>query len=226
MRKALLAAVAVLLSSPAIATTLIENARGIQVGPDGKLDRFRGLVVNDQGKVVQVLRGPAAPVMPFDRRIDAGGRTMLPGLIDAHGHVMPQGLAALQLDLVGTSSVGDLQQRLRAYASARPNDLWIVGRGWNQELWPEARFPTAAELDAAAPDRPVTLERIDGHALVVNSAALKAAGITAATRDPVGGKIERDASGNPTGLLVDTAMELVTAKVPAPSEAQLAQALD
>jgi predicted amidohydrolase YtcJ len=226
MRKALLAAVAVLLSSPAIATTLIENARGIQVGPDGKLDRFRGLVINDQGKVVQVLRGPAAPVMPFDRRIDAGGRTLLPGLIDAHGHVMPQGLAALQLDLVGTSSVGDLQQRLRTYSSARPNDPWIVGRGWNQELWPEARFPTAAELDAAVPDRPVTLERIDGHALVVNSAALKAAGITAATRDPVGGKIERDASGNPTGLLVDTAMELVTAKVPAPSEAQLAQALD
>ena len=226
MRKALLAAVAVLLSSPAIATTLIENARGIQVGPDGKLDRFRGLVINDQGKVVQMLRGPGAPVMPFDRRVDAGGRTLLPGLIDAHGHVMGLGLAALQLDLVGTSSVGDLQQRLRAYASLRPNDPWIVGRGWNQELWPEARFPTSADLDAAVPDRPVTLERVDGHALVVNGAALRAAGITAASKDPVGGKIERDASGNPTGLLVDTAMELVTAKVPAPSEAQLAQALE
>jgi predicted amidohydrolase YtcJ len=226
MRKALLAAVAVLLSSPALATTLIENVRGIQVGSDGKLDRFRGLVVNDQGKVVQVLRGPAAPVMPFDRRIDAGGRTLLPGLIDAHGHVMSLGLAALQLNLVGSSSVRDLQKRLRTYAAARPNDPWVLGRGWNQELWPEARFPTAADLDAAVPDRPVTLERVDGHALVVNSAALRAVGITAATRDPVGGKIERDASGNPTGLLVDTAMELVTAKVPAPSEAQLAQALD
>lgn len=226
MRKALLAAVAVLLSSPALATTLIENARGIQVGPDGKIDRFRGLVINDQGKVVQVLRGPGAPVMPFDRRVDAAGRTLLPGLIDAHGHVMGLGLSALQLDLVGTRSVGDLQQRLRTYASSRPNDPWIIGRGWNQELWPEARFPTAKDLDAAVSDRPVTLERVDGHALVVNSAALRAAGITAATKDPVGGKIERDASGNPTGLLVDTATELVTAKVPAPSETQLAQALD
>ena len=130
MRKALLAAVAVLLSSPALATTLIENARGIQVGPDGKLDRFRGLVINDQGKVVQVLRGPAAPVMPFERRIDAGGRTLLPGLIDAHGHVMPIGFSALQLDLTGTRSLEDLQQRLKAYAAAHPQARWILGRGW------------------------------------------------------------------------------------------------
>jgi predicted amidohydrolase YtcJ len=164
--------------------------------------------------------------MPIERRVDVGGRTLLPGLIDAHGHVMSLGMAALQLDLVGTSSVADLQQRLRAYATSRPNDPWLSGRGWNQELWSESRFPTVADLDVAASDRPVVLERVDGHAFVVNSAALKAAGITAATKDPVGGKIERDASGNPTGLLVDAAMELVTAKAPAPTPAQLAQALD
>ena len=227
MRKAFIAAVAALLASPALSATLIDNARGIQVGADGKLERFTGLVINDSGKVVQVLRGSsAAVVVPIDRRVDIGGRTLLPGLIDAHGHVMGLGLAALQLDLVGTSSVGDLQQRLRAYAASRPDDPWIVGRGWNQELWAEARFPTAADLDAVVADRPVTLERVDGHALVVNSAALKAAGITSATKDPVGGKIERDPNGNPTGLLVDAAMELVTAKVPPPSETHLAQALD
>ena len=226
MRKALLAAVAVLLSSPAFADTLIDNARGIQVGSDGQLQRFRGLVINNAGKVVQVVGDGQTVVMPIERRIDVKGRTLLPGLIDAHGHVMGLGLAALQLDLVGTSSVSDLQQRLRTYAAARPNDPWLSGRGWNQELWPESRFPTAADLDAAVPDRPVTLERVDGHALVVNSAALKAAGITAGTKDPVGGKIERDASGNPTGLLVDAAMELVTSKVPPPSETHLAQALD
>ena len=225
MRKAFIAAIAVLLSAPAFATTLIENARGIQIGPDGKIDRFRGLVVNDQGKVVQVLRGPGAPVMPFDKRVDAGGRTLLPGLIDAHGHVMGLGLAALQLDLVGTNSVEDLQARLRDYAG-RPGRAWILGRGWNQELWPTKRFPTAADLDAVVPERPVMLERVDGHAVVVNSAALKAAGITAATKDPVGGKIERDSNGNPTGLLIDAASELVSAKVPPPSPVQLAQALE
>ena len=225
MRKAFIAAIAVLLSAPALSTTLIENARGIQIGSDGKIDRFRGLVVNDQGKVVQVLRGPGAPVMPFDKRVDAGGRTLLPGLIDAHGHVMGLGLAALQLDLVGTNSVEDLQARLRDYAG-RPGRAWILGRGWNQELWPTKRFPTAADLDAVVPERPVMLERVDGHAVVVNSAALKAAGITAATKDPVGGKIERDSNGNPTGLLIDAASELVSAKVPPPSPVQLAQALE
>jgi predicted amidohydrolase YtcJ len=226
MRKAFLAAVAVLFSSPALADTLIDNVRGIQVGPDRQLQRFTGLVINDKGKVVQVLRDGQAAVMPISHRVDVGGRTLLPGLIDAHGHVMGLGLAALQLDLVGTSSVADLQQRLRAYAAARSSDPWLLGRGWNQELWTGSRFPTAGDLDAAVSDRPVVLERVDGHAVVANSAALKAAGITAATKDPVGGKIERDASGNPTGLLIDAATELVNSKVPAPSATQLSQALD
>ena len=226
MRIALLAAVAALLSSPALADTLIDNARGIQVGPDGQLQRFKALVVNDKGKIVQVLREGQTAVMPIERRVDVKGRTLLPGLVDAHGHVMGLGLAALQLDLVGTTSISDLQQRLRTYAAARPDDPWLSGRGWNQELWAGSRFPTAADLDAAVPDRPVTLERVDGHALVVNNAALRAAGITASTKDPVGGKIERDSNGDPTGLLIDAAMDLVSSKVPTPSEAQLGQALD
>ena len=227
MHRRTLAALAIaLLPTPALSATLVDNARGIQITADGKLDRFTGLVINDQGKIVQVLRGSSAGVVvPIDRRVDAGGRTLLPGLIDGHGHVMALGLAALQLDLVGTTSVADLQQRLRTFSSSRTSDAWIVGRGWNQELWADSRFPTAADLDAIVPDRPATLERIDGHALVVNSAALKAAGISAATKDPVGGKIERDASGNPTGLLVDAAMEMVTSKVPPPSEQTMAHAL-
>jgi predicted amidohydrolase YtcJ len=218
MRKALLAAVAALLSSPAIATTLIENARGIQVGPDGKIDRFRGLVVNDQGKVVQVLRGPAAPVMPFDRRIDAGGRTLLPGLIDAHGHVMAVGFSALQLDLTGTRSLEDLQHRLKTYAEANPQARWILGRGWNQELWPDRKFPTAADIDAVVSDRPVWLGRVDGHAAVANSAAMQAAGFSVNTLAPPGGRIEN-------GLFVDAAMVLVESKIPAPTAAEQDQAL-
>jgi predicted amidohydrolase YtcJ len=218
MRKALLAAVAVLLSSPVLATTLIENARGIQVGPDGKIDRFRGLLINDQGKVVQVLRGLAAPVMPFDRRIDAGGRTLLPGLIDAHGHVMPLGFSALQLDLTGTRSLEDMQQRLKAYAEVNPQARWILGRGWNQELWPDRRFPTAADVDAVVSDRPVWLGRVDGHAAIANSAAMQAAGFSVNTVAPQGGRIE-------SGLFVDAAMVLVESKIPAPTAAEQDQAL-
>ena len=218
MRKALLAAVAVLLSSPAIATTLIENARGIQVGPDGKLDRFRGLVVNDQGKVVQVLRGSAAPVMPIDRRIDAGGRTLLPGLIDAHGHLMALGFSALQLDLTGVRSLEEMQQRLKAYAAANPQARWILGRGWNQELWPDRKFPTAADIDAVVGDRPVWLGRVDGHAAIANSSAMQAAGFSVNTVAPQGGRIEN-------GLFVDAAMVLVESKIPAPTAAEQDQAL-
>ena len=225
-RRMIAALTLALLPAPALTATLVENARGIQITADGRLDRFTGLVINDQGKIVQVLRGGSAGVVvPIDRRVDVRGRTLLPGLIDAHGHVMGLGLSALQLGLVGTTSVSDLQQRLRTYSAERKDDPWIIGRGWNQELWSDSRFPTAADLDAAVSDRPVSLERIDGHALVVNSAALRAAGITAATKDPVGGKIERDAYGNPTGLLVDAAIELVSSKMPPPSDAQLAQAL-
>ena len=218
MRKALLAAVAVLLSSPALATTLVENARGIQIGPDGKLDRFRGLVINDQGKVVQVLRGPGAPVMPIDRRIDAGGRTLLPGLIDAHGHVMALGFSALQLDLTGVRSLEEMQQRLKAYAAANPQARWILGRGWNQELWPHRQFPTAADIDAVVSDRPVWLGRVDGHAAIANSAAMQAAGFSLNTVAPQGGRIEN-------GLFVDAAMLLVESKIPAPTAADQDQAL-
>ncbi|QNP45036.1 amidohydrolase family protein [Sphingomonas sediminicola] len=233
MRKALLAALAVLLSSPALADTLIDNARGIQVGPDGQLQRFRALVVNDKGKVVQVLRDEQDAVMPIARRVDVGGRTLLPGLIDAHGHVvdspggdMGLGLMILQLDLNGTSSIADLQKRLAAYAKANPGTGWIVGRGWNQELWPDKRFPTAADLDAVVPGRPVMLARVDGHAVIANSAALKTAGVTSAARDPQGGKIERGAKSEPTGLLVDNAIALVASHVPQPTTEMMDRGLE
>jgi predicted amidohydrolase YtcJ len=144
--------------------------------------------------------------------VDGGGRTLLPGLIDAHGHVMALGFGALQLDLTGTTSLADFQQRLKAYAAANPYAKWILGRGWNQELWSDKRFPTSADLDAVVSDRPVWLGRVDGHAAVGNSAALKAAGIAPDTRAPAGGVIEN-------GLFIDAAMELIDSKVPEPSAA-------
>ncbi|MBA4355768.1 MAG: metal-dependent hydrolase, partial [Novosphingobium sp.] len=143
-------------------------------------------------------------------------RVMLPGMIDAHAHVMGMGLAALSLDLSETTSLPQALEKIRSFVAAHPDRPWIIGRGWNQELWNLGRFPTAAELDAVTGSRPVWLERVDGHAGWANSAALKAAGVTSATKDPAGGKLERAADGSPQGVLVDAAMELVSARVPAP----------
>lgn len=217
MHKLLLAITAALLASPAAADTLIDRANVIQVDAQGHLQHFSGLLIGNDGRVVRLFRAgdvrPRAAVI-----VDAHGRTVLPGLIDAHGHVTDLGFAALHLDLVGTSSLDQLKQRLHAYAAAHKVARWIIGFGWNQELWPEKRFPTSADLDAVVPDRPVVLERVDGHAIVANSAAMKAAGVTNATLTPPGGRIEN-------GLFVDAARGLVDKVIPAPTPAELDQAL-
>jgi predicted amidohydrolase YtcJ len=218
MIRTAIALCALLLASAANAVTIIENINGIQIGPDGKLQHFGSFMIGDDGRVTQVMTNPTPRMSRFDRMINGEGRTVLPGLIDAHGHVLGLGQSALQLDLVGTSSLADLQQRLKAYAAAHRDARWIIGRGWNQELWPDKRFPTAADLDAAVSDRPVVLERVDGHAIVANSAAMKAAGVAAETKAPAGGRIEN-------GLFVDNAMDLVGKAVPAPTPAELDQAL-
>ena len=226
MLKHPIALLALAFSSPALADILVHNVNGIHVGAGGELQRFRALVIDDQGKVRQLVENPElVRLAGITSTVDGAGRTLLPGIVDAHGHVMGLGLSAIQLDLVGTTSLQDLQERLRTYAAAHPDDPWIVGRGWNQELWASKRFPTAADLDSVVSDRPVILERVDGHATVANRAALRAGGITEATRDPTGGTIERDSSGKPTGLLIDTAAELVAAKAPPPTQTQLDDAL-
>jgi predicted amidohydrolase YtcJ len=218
-RPALLAALAALLASPAWSTTVINHVNGIQVGPDGKIQHFSGLIIGNDGKIAQVIPvGMMVKLAGVDTVIDGQGKTLLPGFIDGHGHVLGLGFSALQLDLVGTSSLQDLQQRLKAYAAAHPDVRWIVGRGWNQELWPVKNFPTAADLDAVVPDRPVVLERVDGHAVVANTAAMKAAGVSASTKAPSGGRIEN-------GLFVDNAIELVTKAIPDSTPAEFDQAL-
>lgn len=158
------------------------------------------------------------------RLIDLGGGAAFPGFTDAHVHLTGVGLAAMMLDLVGVGSIAELQRRLRDYAATHRTGP-IVGRGWIETHWPEHRFPTRADLDSIVSDRPVVLERIDGHALVANSAALAAAHIDANTPDPAGGRIERDASGAATGMLIDNAMGLIQASLPAPTPAMQRQAL-
>ncbi len=158
------------------------------------------------------------------RVVDIAGAAAFPGFVDAHVHLTGVGLAAMLLDLVGTASVAELQQRLRDYATTHPQGP-IVGRGWIETHWPENRFPTRADLDAIVADRPVVLERVDGHAAVANSAALAAARIDANTRDPDGGRIERDRDGAATGMLIDNAVGLVQGSLPAPTPAMQRQAL-
>ncbi len=220
MRRRLLAGLALgalALAAPASADTLIDNVDGVTIDATGGVDRFTGLLIGSDGKIAQVLhRGEQRPARP-DYLIDAKGALLVPGMIDAHGHVMGLGFAALTLDLSGAKSLAKAQELIAAYARAHPDRPWILGRGWNQELWPEKRFPTAAELDAVVADRPVWLTRVDGHAGWANSLALAAAGVTTTTKDPAGGRIERTApGGKPAGVLVDTATELVDKVVPPP----------
>lgn len=148
------------------------------------------------------------------RIVDVAGTTVLPGLVDAHGHLYGLGLALDIVDLVGTTSQDEVVRRVVERAAATPGDGWIQGRGWDQNDWPVKEFPTASLLDAVLPERPVVLRRIDGHAAWANTAAMKAARVNAKTADPAGGRIIRDASGNPTGVFVDAAMDLLERVTP------------
>lgn len=169
---------------------------------------------------VEGLVGPQTEV------VDLRGAAAFPGFTDAHAHLRGVGERELTLNLEGTQSVAELVQRVAQAAQALPPGATLSGRGWIETGWPEGRMPTAKDLDAAAPDRPVALVRADGHALVANTAALAKAGITTASADPEGGRIERDASGAPTGLLIDNAMDLVAGLLPASSEAERRRALE
>lgn len=161
------------------------------------------------------------------REVSLGGQTVIPGLIDAHGHLMNLGHALLRANLMGASSKAEIVERLRQHARDLPPGAWLLGRGWDQTLWPEAEFPTAADLDAHFPDRPVWLERVDGHAGWGNSLAL-----AASTRDlsgdwqPEGGRILRDDQGQATGVFIDSAEQFIVEAIPAPSDEVDALALE
>ncbi|RKQ71334.1 hypothetical protein DES40_0647 [Litorimonas taeanensis] len=155
---------------------------------------------------------------PENRHIDLKGGTLYPGLTDGHGHLLGIGLREMTLNLEGTASIEDLQDKVRAETQAKPQDAVIYGRGWIETHWPEGRFPNKDDLDAIATDRPIILERSDGHAVVVNSKALELANIDANTENPFGGAINKDSNGTPTGMLVDNAANLISELVPALTE--------
>ena len=205
-------------------TTIMANINGYSFDNNRQLQQFQ-ILVFDNGRVLAT-GGPTLKAnYPDANVIDGKGLTLLPGITDAHGHVSSLGYTLLQIDLRGATSARQVSSLIATYAKEKPFLNWIQGRGWNQVLWPGQQYPTAPILDELVSDRPVWLERIDGHAGWANSKALALAGINANTISPPGGEIIRDQNGNPTGILIDNAMALVNQIIPLPSDEEMAAAL-
>lgn len=202
------------------ADLIVTNARIYTVDPDRPV--VEALAVKD-GKVLFVgsNRGAEALAGPRTQRWDLPGRTIIPGMVDAHLHLTNLGATVRTVNLVGTRSYEAIIQRVLARARTTPKGEWIRGRGWDQNDWADTRFPDNDALSRAVPDHPVYLTRVDGHAALVNDKALELAGVSAATQDPPGGRLIRDAQNNPTGVLVDNAQGIVGRVIPPSSPSEI-----
>src|SRR5437762_1949445 len=190
------------LSAQAIA---VKSDRIVFVGTNADAERFRG----DKTRIV-----------------DLAGRSVMPGFTDSHCHIFGIGEREMTLNLEGTNTREDFLAKVKERVAQTERDKWITGRGWIETFWKPPQFPTRADLDKIAPDNPVFLTRADGHAAVGNSAALKTAAVTRETANPVGGEILKNPrTGEPNGMLLDNAMDLVAKNIPPPSEAEREQAL-
>jgi len=206
---------------------IVHNATVYTVDPE--TPRAEAFAVRGDRLLMVGAEATVLAAYPDAERIDAGGRTIVPGLIDAHVHLMGLGRALLQADLVGTPSKQAVIDTLTAFAADLPEGAWLQGRGWDQNDWPSSpAFPSRQDLDAAFPDRPIFLERIDGHAAWVNTAAIEqTVGMEAlqAMEDPQGGSIRRDDDGVPTGILIDAAAGIIQSDIPAYSDDRLDEGL-
>jgi predicted amidohydrolase YtcJ len=207
---------------------LVHNARIYTADTGFTLIESGAMALSDEGEIVAL--GDSEPMIrmfPEAKQVDLKGQTVLPGLIDSHGHLSGLALSFTRANLVGTSSKVEVMSRLSEFAADLPEGEWLLGRGWDQNDWPEQAFPNRQDLDAEFPNRPVWLRRIDGHAAWGNSVAL-----AQADRDlsgdwqPQGGVIHRDENGQPTGVFVDGAISLVESAVPAVSRDTYSAALD
>ncbi|MGH8131600.1 MAG: amidohydrolase [Steroidobacteraceae bacterium] len=225
---------------PAVLATLLYTAVALADAPPALLLHngliYTGVPAEPRAEAVLAVDGRIAYVgtkagallqAPSNARIvDLQGKTLFPGLADAHAHLSDIGWRELNFDLTGVESIAALKERLRERA-AQDRHAWILGIGWIESKWTPAVFPTRRDLDAVVTSRPVVLERADGHAVVVNTKALNLAGIDRHTPDPEGGRILRDpATGDPTGMLIDTAVDLVRRLVPPATDEELARALE
>lgn len=207
--------VTILTVDPVKADSLIENVNGMTMTKSGTVRRFTAMLIDDDGRVKQLLDRRDKRPKQVDFQFDGEGKTLIPGFVDAHGHVMGLGFGALTLDLSKTESLEQALAAIKSYAERYPNRQWILGGGWNQEKWALGRFPTAAELDAVIPDRPVWLERVDGHAGWANTAAMRAASFSAKSKSPPGGEIIK-VNGRPSGIFIDKASTLIASAIPEP----------
>jgi predicted amidohydrolase YtcJ len=192
-----------------------------------KQPRAEAIAVKD-GKIVFVGTNAEAGAFKGERTrvVDLKGATVVPGMTDSHYHIMGVGAREVTLNLEGTTSLEDFLSKVKARVDGTPKGKWVTGRGWIETFWKPPVFPTRADLDKIAPNNPVFLDRADGHGAVVNSMALKIAGITKDTPNPFGGQILRDKqTGEAVGMLLDNAQELVTKNIPAPTPAEVEEAL-
>ena len=203
--------------------TVVHNVKGYSISDD-EVQEFTSVVIKS-GKFLEVGDNSLLDEYPDAKKIDGKGKVMLPGIIDAHGHVMGLGFQELQVNLMGINSLEATLDTIKNYAEANPDLEWIQGRGWNQVIWDKNEFPTARDLDKIVADRPVWLNRVDGHAAWANTKAMQLAGISKDTPDPQGGKIIRDAEGNATGVFIDAAENYINEIVPSPTEKEAELAL-
>jgi predicted amidohydrolase YtcJ len=202
---------------------LYKNLNGYTIQSDS-LVSFSAMMV-ENGKVIYIgEEKPLYAVQPT-KMVDLDGKTVLPGLIDAHAHIFGLGYLRINVNLAGIETKDSTLKKIAAFAKENPESQWIFGRGWNQTLWEENAFPTAEDLNKLNIDKPIFLDRIDGHAAWANSKALKLAGISRETIDPDGGKIIRNKSGDPTGVLVDNAINLIEKYMPEKTKAENEKAL-
>ena len=186
-----------------------------------KPERAQAMAVRDgrvlaigSNEAIRKLKGSGTQV------IDLGGHFVMPGFNDAHVHLASGGFEKMNVDLVGSQSLQDMQERVALRVKQAAAGEWIVGRGWDHTIWPAQALPTRHDIDLVTNGHPAIFVRVDGHIAIANTAALQAAGITGKTQAPEGGKIDLDAKGEPAGILRESAQELVFVKVPPPTPAQ------
>jgi predicted amidohydrolase YtcJ len=208
--------------------TLITNARIYTFDEGNTAVESGSMAFSDAGEILALGdNGPMADLFPGASQIDLQGQTVLPGLIDSHGHLYGLALSFTRANLVGTTSKADVMNRLREFAAGLPDGEWLLGRGWDQNDWPDQVFPDRADLDAEFPNRPVWLRRIDGHAAWANSLAIAQSDADLAGDWQLeGGMIHRDSQGEPTGIFVDGAMEYIDKAVPETAPELIDAALD
>src|SRR5438094_10433943 len=180
-------------------------------------DRIQTVGSNDE---VLKLKGPQTQV------IELGGHFVMPGFNDAHLHLASAGFRRLTVDLTGVKSLTEFRDRIHARVQTAEPGEWITGGGWDHNLWPVKELPSRWDIDEVTTDHPACLQRVDGHIAVANTRALQLAAITLARKDSEGGKIDRDLTGGPTGILRETARDAVSAVVPKPTPEKRRQAIE